>query len=65
MAGINASERVEKNHDISLRADKDQQNSISFEEMGDIQTSEGEQHCKQYELVRGNVVWTSEDQGAI
>jgi hypothetical protein len=31
--GINASEAVEENHDVSLRVDKDQQKSISFEEM--------------------------------
>jgi hypothetical protein len=32
--GINTSEAVEENHDVPLRVDEDQQNSISFEEMG-------------------------------
>jgi hypothetical protein len=31
--GINASKAVEENHNVSLRADEDQQNSIAFEEM--------------------------------
>ena len=31
---IDAAEAVEKNHDISLRIDKAQENSITFEEVG-------------------------------
>ena len=31
---VDASEAVEKNHDVSLRIDEAQEDSISFEEMG-------------------------------
>ena len=31
---IDATEAVEKNHDVSLRIDEAQENSIAFEEMG-------------------------------
>jgi hypothetical protein len=31
---IDATEAVEKNHDVSLRVDEAQENSITFEEMG-------------------------------
>ncbi len=32
--GINATETVEENHDVSLSIDEAQENSIAFEEMG-------------------------------